>query len=262
MRVPDRYAFLFRGMLVAAVLLQGSVAMAQHHFSECASGTGDSAVIIIEASSPARAGGAPMQPGDEVAVFDAEGMCAGHLVWQEGENQAITVWGENPFSEETAGLTGGEEMAFRIWSATRELEIGGGLGTVDVGYDSCESRPPICSPTGVYHSNALYYLDWLEAEFPTTGSLAPTYESPGLSAYPNPFVDRATVEVVIPQAGYVRIDLVDMLGRAAMELYEGWMDAGHAYHVSVEAGSLLPGTYIIHVQGQRFTEMLVVSYAG
>jgi len=61
----------------------------------------------------------PLVAGDEIAVFTAEGLCAGAimLVDEEGEvlPAELTAWGDDENNQEVQGFADQEEIAFRIW---------------------------------------------------------------------------------------------------------------------------------------------------
>ena len=227
------------------------------------SGTGNSATVVIEANIPVFFEGAPLQPGDEIAVFTSDDVCAGTLGWDTGGNQAITVWADNPITSEVDGFTEGGEMYYRVWSEQFEMEVGGTLGVVEVDYDTCGSRPPLCSPQGDYQSGAIFYLSMLEAYLITTeeeSALVTGEEHVSISAYPNPFSERSNVSVIVPRSSSVTIDLVDQAGRVVQKLYGGEMEAGVPNLVEFEPQRLSQGVYFVRVLGENFSSALAVTH--
>jgi len=63
-----------------------------------------------------------------------------------------------------------------------------------------------------------------------------------LSAYPNPFLNYATLDYQLPQDGHVIIALFDQTGRQVMEMENGVCSAG-THQVKIDGHALLPGIY-------------------
>ena len=62
------------------------------------------------------------------------------------------------------------------------------------------------------------------------------------SAYPNPFLNNATVYYHLPQDGHVIIALYDQSGKQVQEMENGVSSAG-SHQVNIDGSSLLPGIY-------------------
>ncbi|MEZ4703180.1 MAG: T9SS type A sorting domain-containing protein [Rhodothermales bacterium] len=67
------------------------------------------------------------------------------------------------------------------------------------------------------------------------------------SPYPNPFADRTTFDIQTREAGPVRAVLYDLLGRERRVLFDGYLPAGAAQVVTIEAGDLPAGVYVYRV---------------
>ncbi len=67
------------------------------------------------------------------------------------------------------------------------------------------------------------------------------------AAYPNPFTDRASFTFQPAAAGPVRAVLYDLLGRERGVLFDGYLPAGAAQEVTIEAGDLPAGVYVYRV---------------
>ncbi|MFO7675358.1 MAG: S8 family serine peptidase [bacterium] len=68
-----------------------------------------------------------------------------------------------------------------------------------------------------------------------------------LEVTPNPLAGRATLRLQVPQAGRVRVRVVDVSGRAVVTLLDENMIAG-CRELSWEAGSLAAGVYFVRVE--------------
>lgn len=247
---------------MGGLLLLAPGVFAQAYFDECASATGNNATVVLEESVLVLLDGSPLQPGDEIAIFTPDGICAGSLEWVQGVNQAITVWADDPISEEVDGFVHGEEMYYRVWSEEFNVEVGGSLGAVSVGYDACDLRPPLCSSTGDYQSGAIFYVNMLQAYMAATDATPWPVSERYISAYPNPFRNHATFVVRIPTSDRVTVELIDGLGRVVRQLYSGWMNARETYDFALETEVLSPGVYFIHVRGAGFSDTLTLTHIG
>ena len=69
--------------------------------------------------------------------------------------------------------------------------------------------------------------------------------------YPNPFNLTASLRFILPEAGYISLQLYDVQGREVLNLAEGWREAG-AYEVTVNGDNLCSGIYWARLaQGNR-----------
>ncbi|MFT5142150.1 MAG: hypothetical protein ACI80V_002406 [Rhodothermales bacterium] len=76
----------------------------------------------------------------------------------------------------------------------------------------------------------------------------------GLRAnYPNPFNPTTRIEYQLPDAGAVRIVVVDMLGRSVATLVDGLQPAG-SYAVTFDAGDLPSGLYLYRMTAGSFVK--------
>lgn len=68
--------------------------------------------------------------------------------------------------------------------------------------------------------------------------------------YPNPFQDTTTIQYALSEAGPVRLEVYNLLGRVVRVLVDGHQAAG-LHTVSVEAGRLPAGTYFYRLETQH-----------
>ena len=69
----------------------------------------------------------------------------------------------------------------------------------------------------------------------------------GLSVWPNPLAGRSTVGLTLAEASDVSVVLYDVLGREAVVVHRGRLDAG-AHRLSVDGAALPAGTYVVRAQ--------------
>ncbi len=72
--------------------------------------------------------------------------------------------------------------------------------------------------------------------------------------YPNPFNPVTTIRYALADAGPVRLDVFDVLGRRVATLAEGFQTPG-TYEVVFEAGDLPSGPYLYRLQAGNRIEM-------
>ncbi|MFQ5570132.1 MAG: T9SS type A sorting domain-containing protein [Rhodothermales bacterium] len=68
-------------------------------------------------------------------------------------------------------------------------------------------------------------------------------------AYPNPFNPEAVIPYALPESGYVRIRVYDMLGREVARLVDGEVSAG-VHEVTLRAEALPTGVYLVRMEAQ------------
>lgn len=96
----------------------GMDAACPDHFEAPAPGSG-----CLVASGEVMAAGAPAQPGDEIAVFDADGVCCGAFrVAQVGLYGPLYINLDNPLTPQDEGATNGERLIFKLWRQATDME--------------------------------------------------------------------------------------------------------------------------------------------
>lgn len=139
---------------------------AQPHFAPCAERTGANAILVIPTSADPRIGDEPLDDGDEIAVVAATGRCAGRAVW-DGQNIALTAWGDNPMTEATDGLAPGGPMSISVWDASRQVEYNASNSTIEV---VLATHAPYLADRLVYAPDAIYVVEHLHV-LPFSGAV-------------------------------------------------------------------------------------------
>lgn len=81
--------------------------------------TGNNAILILTDSIAKSVIGS----GDEIGVFTPAGVLCGAATYQQGENVAITVWGDDPSTNGIfEGLRVDSAYQFRVWDSSEEKE--------------------------------------------------------------------------------------------------------------------------------------------
>jgi hypothetical protein len=75
-----------------------------------------------------------------------------------------------------------------------------------------------------------------------------------LQNYPNPFNPSTTISFSLPQRNYVRLELIDMLGKVVMNIAEGEYDAG-THNVKLNVPNLSSGVYFYKLNAGQFSQV-------
>ncbi|MDX1439481.1 MAG: T9SS type A sorting domain-containing protein [Rubricoccaceae bacterium] len=236
-------------LLAPAVVFQ-SVA-SQEYYTDCVFNTGESATIVIESIVEPTIFGEELEEGDEIAVFTPEGICGGVAIWKDdGENLALTVWGDNPITPEVDGFAPEEKIGYRIWSKSDNIEAGVPPADVFVGYDSCEDRPPLCIESGEYQGESLSFLMELDVEpFPTRSGSTPDMGALEVQIYPNPVYFVATASIRgLDDFQPLDVTVLDVLGRVVHQNLSLVWGGGMARAYEIAVDDLRPGVYFLSVR--------------
>ncbi len=218
----------FRALILGTILLAFSnPAVAQSHFNQCASGTGSNASVIIDPAISPTIDGTGMGSGDEIAVFNAAGLCAGVDTWT-GSVIAVTVWGDDPFTTPVDGMAANENLRFVMWDQSAGTEVGLSSGTnVNVSYDA---TPP-------YRANGSYVADAIYKLASLTGTGVPPNNAPNASFVANP--SSGTSPLVVSFNGSASSDSDGNIASYSWSFGDGTNGAG----VSPQHTYNSPGTF-------------------
>ncbi|GAA4358143.1 hypothetical protein GCM10023185_23470 [Hymenobacter saemangeumensis] len=102
------------------------------------------------------------------------------------------------------------------------------------------------------------YLDNVRLAMPSgTRAVAEQY---GLRVFPNPVTSETAVQLSLPKAGTVQLQLLDLMGRAVLTLPATHLPAGRQTLALPQAAGLSAGVYVVRVQaaGQQLSTKLLV----
>ena len=153
-------------LLVFVVLFMTgySAQAALQHFSVTQGDPSNSMVITLDGTTDPSLDGVTLATGDEVAVFNKDGVCVGAVVW---ENTAtyITAWGEDG---STPGYEANEAIKYRIWNQSADKEY----DNISATHEDSQGS----SITAVFDNTEPYiYIASFDAE---TNPSAPVLSSP------------------------------------------------------------------------------------
>ena len=79
------------------------------------------------------------------------------------------------------------------------------------------------------------------------------------SAYPNPFNPTTSITLEVSDAGYVSVQVFNIMGQVAATLIEGYMNSGN-YTLTWDASQQVSGMYLVKAQnaGEVITQKLLL----
>ncbi len=155
--------------------------------------------------------------GQDVLVLTADGLAVGRgTIDHQGRLPALAVYGDDPTTPEQDGALEGDALYLMVdgtrFTLNHTFSADMALRTIALGMEGAETTLP-----------THFHVD------------------PG---YPNPFADRMTIPLGLPEAGEVRMQVYDIQGRRVATLMDGRMAAG-AHRVTLSAHGLSAGTYFL-----------------
>ncbi|MCK5739200.1 BACON domain-containing protein, partial [bacterium] len=102
------------GTATVAVQIQKTAAVLPDNWAFTGN-TGSNATIVLPTAANPTIDGESMHNGDYAGIFTAGGLCCGYAMW-EGDNLAITAWGDDSQTTEIDGLVPDERIFYRAFS--------------------------------------------------------------------------------------------------------------------------------------------------
>lgn len=125
--------------LILSVFTAGTLLSADPEHFTFTSSTGNDMTIVIPLEINPSIGLDPLANLDEIGVFTPSGLCVGAGVW-ENVSLAITVWGDDTQTLAVDGAKAGEQIYFRVWDKSANIEytsvsvsyaVGDGIFVID-----------------------------------------------------------------------------------------------------------------------------------
>ncbi|PIQ20864.1 MAG: hypothetical protein COW65_12565 [Cytophagales bacterium CG18_big_fil_WC_8_21_14_2_50_42_9] len=80
-----------------------------------------------------------------------------------------------------------------------------------------------------------------------------------LSAFPNPYTDKATIEFTLKEAGDYTLELHDVSGRVVKHISKGKAEANKVYSFKIGSGSMSNGIYMARLTTGKFNKVIRIS---
>jgi hypothetical protein len=175
-----------------------------------------------------------MPDGTEITAYNTSGDILGSGLISNGV-AAISIYGDDEFTDEIDGATSGENIRFKAQFANIEQD----LELTDIkGVISNEEYSSI-----TYHTNDLISAK-VSNEVVSAAGL--------LGLYPNPTTNNAELSINLLQQSDLIIELYDNNGKRIKEVYQGQ----YINSLTIDTSDLPSGTYQVMVKTQNKTETI------
>lgn len=209
------------------------------HFPQPEPTDGNMSVLITSLD------GIALRRGAEIACLTPTGSIAGAVRLSGNAPWGMAVWGDDSYTQDIVeGFRANEPLRFSYYDGHHEWEWVVEFDVIDGG-------------EAVYSLNNLLVIGvHVDIE-------AKSVESPlefALNApYPNPFNSSTTISFSLPEAGQVRLSLIDLSGREHLTVASGLFEAG-VFSRSIDASVLPAGIYlaVLEAGGKRLSQRVVV----
>lgn len=149
--------FLGAGVLIPVPVLGQTFTYAE----ECVSNVKNATVHVPSNAEPSLPGGAPVEPGDTLAVYTAEGTCAGYGVWTDQEGATLAAAGSDSIAVSADGYASGEPLRFEVFDVSEGSAID--IGSTAT-FASCENvGVPVCGE-GDYENGTFHRVTGLQPD--------------------------------------------------------------------------------------------------
>lgn len=177
--------------------------------------------------------------GDEVGVFNANGLIVGASVY-DGNNMAIAIIGDDNLTSETEGLVVNETFTIKVWNQMNGSEVACKVNAWEMGSDNF-------AVDGISVVKSLDYSNSISDD------QVVLYQN-----MPNPFSQTTQIKFNLPETSNVSITMYNVLGKVVKEVVSGTMGAGE-HTVNVSAQDLASGTYFYKFETENYTETKYMS---
>ena len=158
------------GAVVVAPVVAPAAAAGQPftYAQECITSVHNATVHLPANAAPTLPSGAPLAAGDTVAVYTADGTCAGYGVWKEGEGATLAAAGTDSIDASPDGYATGAALKFEVFdvSASRTVEVGAAASFVP-----CDEVDVSVCRTGTYEKGTFHEVAEFESETAVTRTL-------------------------------------------------------------------------------------------
>lgn len=232
------------------MLLICSGAVAQSHFTDCTSLTGNNATILIPSTASLTLDGDRLPGLSEIAVYTPDGLCAGVVVWQD-ESIGFSVWGDDTQTADKDGFATGELLTYRVWDADADKEYAAASANV-----TFSDTQPFYITENAYVENGIYELSTFSIETENVSTEASDLPDAFrlYSNYPNPFNPTTSIRFDLPRPTHVRIAVYNAAGAQVDNVLNESRPAG-AHTLQWDAGNMPTGTYFYRVEAGEQVEI-------
>ena len=181
--------------------------------------TGDFYPIIID---QIMVNGVNPEYGDEIGIFTPDDICVGAVKYEGEFPLNFPAWKDDPWTVETDGYIPNQQMVFKLWDASAEVEIPLTLLLIiPENIEIKEGNKGLTSlPSAEFFEEDDYFRGTLEGNYllPLEFSLSQNY--------PNPFNPTTSIRYTIKWRSQVKISIFNLLGQEVVKLVDDFQDSG------------------------------------
>jgi hypothetical protein len=155
--MPPRPFASVCAVLLAVGVLGPAAALGQPfiYAEECITNVDNATVHVPATVDRALPGGTRVETGDTIAVYTADGTCAGYGVWTDGEGATLAAAGSDSIAVSDDGYESGASLQFEVFdeSAGTAVDVGSAAA-----FSSCSGIDvPVCAE-GVYEPGTFHQV--------------------------------------------------------------------------------------------------------
>jgi photosystem II stability/assembly factor-like uncharacterized protein len=212
------------------------------HFTLSTQATGNSAVLLVQASY--------FREDDEVAVYGDDGSCLGAGVVQRGQ-VPITIWGDDEQSKTQDGARNGDRLLVVHWCHSSGNETPVKIEALMDGVSGSAVAAELC-----YQNEAVWVARAADvALLPREFALRQNY--------PNPFNPATHIRYEMPKESMIQVVVYNLQGQAIRTLVSGKKKAG--FYEAVWDGRnqrglpVSSGLYFVRMEAGHYVKVIKMS---
>ena len=168
-----------------------------------------------------------LQIGDEIGVFSENGALVGSSVF-EGENTAITLWGNDVYSDGKYNLNEGDSFVIKVWYHKSNIqEEWSVVNQVAIGWLEGDNT---------FENNKIAIVGSISSSIFNKNEIMLSQN------IPNPFKYETEISFYLPQSINVEISVLNLLGETISVLYSGIKDEGF-HEIKFRTDNIAAGSY-------------------
>jgi hypothetical protein len=209
-------------LLWGGVLMPGAASGQSFAYAEeCITNVDNATVHVPAEAAPSLPDGTPVETGDTLAVYTAQGTCAGYGVWTDAGGATFAAAGSNSIDASPDGYAPDDSLQFEVFdvSAGTAVDVG-----ADVTLSSCGNvGVPVCAEgsyaDGTFHRVTDFQPDPTETVTRTI-ALADGWNFVSLpvvsdASFDTPLPDRSGAVTTVSAPGYTSIEGDESLAAGA-----------------------------------------------
>ena len=173
--------------------------------------------------------------GDEIAAYDEIGNLVGSTTF-DGNNIALTVWGDDSTTDIKDGLYNDEILNFKLWDSFENKEVTMVIMDWEIGNNKYKTDN-INIASNILVNNS--------------------YDNQSSILYqniPNPFNELTTIKFYIPERSIVNLTLQNIIGEKIKNIENRLFNSGE-HEIILHSNDLSPGSYFINMKTKNYSKI-------